>query len=115
MKLFGINIGKQPEEGKEGAEAESIKVSLNRYFGTISKHQAIIIILMVTAVLAMTTFQMLRFTNPPVDEARAQENIAKLKRIKIDDNVVEQIKALRDSNATTTTNVNQGRTNPFNE
>lgn len=117
MKLFGINIGKakESEDGSKPEQNGSIKKSLKLYGDKLSKHQAFAIILLVVAVLALTSLQMLRFTDPPVDDVRAQENISQLKRIKLDDNVAQQIKNLQDSNASASPSINTGRTNPFSE
>ncbi len=115
MKLFGINIGKKLNEDDKSSSTSSAKAAIGRYTAFVAKHQAVIITLAVTAVLALTSLQMLHFTNPPVDDARAQENISKLKRIKIDDDIVQQIQSLQASNATASPDVDEGRVNPFSE
>ncbi len=112
MKLFGINLGKK-SESKESTD--SLRKSLDKYIAIVARHRAFLITMMVVLVLAITSLQMLKFTDPPVDETRAQENVSKLKRIKLDDNIVEQIKQLRDSDATASPNIDKGRTNPFSE
>lgn len=120
MKIFGINLGKSetPKQDELGAGKEkksSLVGDLKGFSKKIVGHQLFFVILLIALVVALTALQMLRYSDPPADENRAQENITKVKRIVIDENVVSQINELRDPGVSASPDINSSRTNPFNE
>lgn len=116
MKVFGITIGKKPKKGETPkANANDVGKSLQKLGATIARRQTSIIAIVVIVILSLTTLRMLQLIDPPVDEDKAAENLAQVKRVRIDEKAIDQIKALQDSQASANSNLNSGRTNPFNE
>lgn len=81
----------------------------------IVRYQVVIIIVLVTGLLALTTLKMLRYSDPAPDEQRTQENLSKIKPIHLDTKAVERIKQLNDSQTSTSSNIQNNRSNPFSE
>jgi hypothetical protein len=60
---------------------------------------------------------MLHYMDPPIDDTKVQDILAKNKKIRIDPKVVDKLNQLQDSGTTTppAAQVESGRTNPFTE
>lgn len=112
MKLFGISLGDPAGPKKSAAKSSRL---FDRLAGTLRRFQVVLALLVVGGLLAFTGFTMLGFVSPEPDEERIAENNSKLKRIRIDPEVVERIKNLSDSRASVEPQFDSDRNNPFSE
>lgn len=119
MKVFGIQIGKGDPQSTANKEKLNVVQSLKRQSKQLGqrilRYQATIIFLAVAGLLALTAVRMLRYSSPPINDARVQQNIAKYQKTRIDPKIVQKIKALQSGGGTSTPNIQNGRTNPFSE
>jgi hypothetical protein len=121
MQLFGM--GKKEADSADQSDqqkkkpAANLKQQLKHVLKVGAHYETTIIALAVALLLAATSLKMLRYMDPPVDDAKVQEVLAKQKKVKIDPKVVNRIKQLKDSGTTTPapTQVDSGRRNPFTE
>lgn len=119
MKVFGIQIGKRNTQHAAGKEKRSAMQSLKDQFRQLGRqilrYQTTIIFLVVAGLLALTATRMLRYSNPPINDARVQQNMAKYQKTRIDPKIVQKIKALQSGGSTSSPVIQDGRTNPFSE
>lgn len=122
MKVFGIQIGKNPDEqGEQSANKpqqnliQSLKHRLQKFSRQVVRYQISIIVLAVAGLLAVTTLRMLHYMNPPANDTLVQQNIAKYQKTRIDPKIVQKIQALQTGGSTPAPNIQNGRTNPFSE
>jgi predicted RND superfamily exporter protein len=79
-------------------------------------HQSFVILLLVLVVLVAVFYRVKSLNDLPVDQAYMTQEMQKLKAVKFNEEAIEQIKALRDSNvATPGTDLPKNRQNPFAE
>jgi hypothetical protein len=127
MKLFGINI--RPKQKKANANAvtsannavvkmsprSDIKQKLKQLLELAIKYQITIIVVAIVSLLSITALKMLNYADPSTDDVAVQENLKKFHQIHINQKAVDKIKALKESQASTGTNLESGRSNPFSE
>jgi hypothetical protein len=127
MKLFGINI--RPKQKKANANAvtsannavvkmsprSDIKKKLKQLLELAIKYQITIIVVAIVSLLSITALKMLNYADPSTDDVAVQENLKKFHQIHINQKAVDKIKALKESQASTGTNLESGRSNPFSE
>ena len=94
MKLFGIKIGKKKKEAEGLVQKPSFKKQAMKSLAYLSKYEVVIFLVIIVALLSVTSIRMLRYTDPPVDPDHLAENTTKLKHITIDPKVIENIKQL---------------------
>jgi len=79
-------------------------------------HQAFVILILVLMVLVAVFYRVKSLNDLPVDKVYMNQEMQKIKTVKFNEEAIEQIKALRDSNvATPGTDLPKNRQNPFNE
>ena len=93
---------------------------LQPYIYRLSKlfrvHQSFVILLLVLIVLVAVFYRVKYLNDLPVDQVYMTQETQKMKTIKFNEEAIEQIKALRDSNvATPGTDLPKNRQNPFAE
>jgi hypothetical protein len=127
MKLFGINI--RPKQKKANANAvtsannavvkmsprSDIKQKIKQLLELAIKYQITIIVVAIVSLLSITALKMLNYADPSTDDVAVQENLKKFHQIHINQKAVDKIKALKESQASTGTNLESGRSNPFSE
>jgi len=122
MKLFGLELGKKQGGNAQspGGEAKKkssldLKPKLKAGLKLLNHHEATVVALAVSLLLAATALRMLHYMDPPVDDTKVQENLSKVKRIRIDSKTTQRLTQLQESGTSTGTNLGGGRTNPFSE
>jgi type II secretory pathway component PulM len=120
MELFGL--GKKSKEGndqnakpKGQLNLKEIKRKVQKWLQLVSRYQNTIIALTVALLLALTALRMLRYMDPPVNDAQVQKNLNQFKQVRIDQKTVQKIKQLQGTGATASPKLGNGRTNPFSE
>lgn len=116
MKLFGIQLGKQPaKDGEDTAPSKDLKQTLLELVNKFDRYRTFIILLAVAGLLGATALRMAHYLDPPPNDQRVSDNLAKIKSVKIDPKAVQRIKDLNASNAKATSSFQGNRTNPFAE
>jgi hypothetical protein len=120
MQLFGFGKKSETAPDQAGGKAAKssvadIKHQLKSLLKLASRYESTIISLAVAILLAATALRMLHYMDPPVDDTQVQSIISKSKQVHIDPKIVQKLQQLQDSGTSTSSNVESGRTNPFNE
>lgn len=94
--------------------------SLGRYWYQLSKtlrvHQVFVIVVAVLLVLLAVFIRINELGSMPLDQAHLQQESDKIKPVKFNQEAIEQIKALNESNVSDPgTQLPANRQNPFNE
>ena len=122
MELLGLKLGRKKDQpGKDTHSAQAnrpaldLKGRLKVVIKFADRYQMTIIALAVAGLLGVTALRMLHYTDPPVDETRVEQDLAKFKQIRIDSKTVQKIQQLQNSGTSTGPQLEDGRTNPFSE
>jgi hypothetical protein len=122
MQLFGLGkkeTGNADQAADKAAKdpAKDLRKQLIRVLKLADHYETTIIAVAVAALLAITSLRMLHYMDPPIDDTKVQDILAKNKKIRIDPKVVDKLNQLQDSGTTTppAAQVESGRTNPFTE
>jgi hypothetical protein len=122
MKLFGVTLGKTKgsKDVEPGAQPKAkmnfdVKHQVQELTAKAERFQITIITLAVVGLLAITALRMMHYADPAADDTRVQENLSKFKQIHIDQKTVQKIKSLKDSQTSTSPNIEGNRSNPFSE
>jgi hypothetical protein len=120
MQILGIGKKSDSSETQSAVKTSgSLVANLNNQLKRILKltahYETTIIAIAVAAVLAATSLRMLHYVDPPIDDSRVQDIVAKNKKVRIDPKTVQKLQQLQDSGSTPTVKVENGRINPFTE
>ena len=117
MKLFGINLGKTPPttDKLDMAPEKDLKQKALELANKLDHYRTFIILIAIVGLLGVTALRMAHYLDPPANEQRVSDNLAQIKRVKIDPKAVERIKALSESNVTSKSSFQGNRTDPFSE
>ncbi len=113
QKAAAQTDSEQPK--KQQLSVGELKKSLKKIALFVGRFQTMIVILLLAFCLAFATLRMLSYANPAPSEEKIQENLGKIKQVRIDPKTIERIKQLSDSKTSTTPQLQPGRTNPFAE
>lgn len=87
-----------------------------RFTKVLRSHQAFVVLLGVLSVLLVVFIRINTLSNMPTDQGYLNQEVEKLKPVRFDEEAIEQIRALNDSNVNDPgTQLPSNRQNPFSE
>lgn len=100
------------KKAKKG-QLSSLKYRLTK---TLHSHQAFVVLLAALIVLLLVFIRINTLGNLPLDQKYLNQEVEKIQPVRFNEEAIEQIKALNDSNVTDPgTQLPNDRQNPFNE
>lgn len=93
-----------------------LKSAKYRFLKILRAHQAFVVLVIVLGILLFAFLRVQTITNIPLDQAYIDDASLDIKTVKFNQQAIEQIKSLRDSNVVAPgTDLSENRQNPFSE
>lgn len=92
---------------------EKLAESLTPIIYYLKRYLVLIFVLIIGCIIGFMTYRIGVYSNVEPSEEQIEERISSLRTVKLDEDAVEKIQALKDQNINIESLFNNGRDNPF--